>query len=176
MDFQVCTWDDDHPSGPNYYCMCAPKNVCTAGERKCSGAALLVCEGGQWQTYPCSDASCQDSGSPSFDKCGWSDNKSDYYCLCNPVDPDVSVYPTAVHRAVECATQSLSGFTPNGSATCHPKNQWGETTFTLWVESDGHLDNVYCPSAGAGLGLYEFWCVDDSTGKTSNHVNFTILE
>lgn len=72
--------------------------------------------------------------------------------------------------------QSLSGFSPNGTATCHPKNQWGDTTFTLNLNSAGANDNQYCPGAGAGVGQYEFWCVDNKTGLSSNHVNFWITE
>jgi hypothetical protein len=72
-------------------------------------------------------------------------------------------------------TQTLSGFSPNSVATCHPKNQWGDTTFPVSLDGSGHLDNTYCPSIGAGLGQYEFWCVDGPTGKSSNHVFFTIL-
>lgn len=95
---------------------------------------------------------------------------------CNSVSPSVSVSPQTVAKAKDCMTQSLSGFSPNGTATCHPKNQWGDTTFNLSLNSSGANDNTYCPGAGAGVGEYEFWCVDNATGLASNHVNFWITQ
>jgi len=143
-------------------------NSCDSCGPSCTPNSYTSCSNGNVYWFD----SCGNKGSlsQSCNGCGCSGNS------CSPcVNPQVSVNPNSATHAQTCLTQNLWGFTPFGTATCHPKNQWGDTTFPLGLDGNGAHNNTYCPSASAGLGQYEFWCVDNTTGLSSNHVFFTIL-
>lgn len=164
----VCGWD----SANNFYgCISDQSGDCgdVTYEGECQGNTVAWCENGTLHESTCNAGST----------CGWDSGSSFYSCIPDQgggsVSPHVQVTPSSVVAGQGCVTQSLSGFSPSGGATCHPANQWGESTFQLSVDAAGSKDNKYCPNAGAGLGQYEFWCVDSATGAASNHVFFTIL-
>ncbi|TGU71731.1 hypothetical protein E4633_15635, partial [Geomonas terrae] len=73
--------------------------------------------------------------------------------------------------------QSGSGFTPNGFATLHfcKIGTTVETTQYMAIDTTGCFSIAYLVPESEEAGSYEWWAVDNSTGKVSNHLSYTIL-
>jgi len=90
--------------------------------------------------------------------------------------PHVEVSPSAiVAGSGDSIFETGSGFNPFGQPYCKAKNAWGTQGFSVSSNQDGMFEKIYTPGAGAGLGKYDFWCIDDATLRESNHVEFTLL-
>ncbi len=88
----------------------------------------------------------------------------------------VDVRPgSAVRGSGDAFIQTGAGFTRQSTATCFWRNAWGENSYQQEVRVDGTFYNRYAPSAGAGLGRNDWWCVDARTGQRSNVLSYTIL-
>ncbi len=170
---ETCTKDD---STCNYTASCAAE--CDSGDSECTGGPYLDwCSGGQWQSYTCSTASCQDSLGDDyyFSKCGQNSDGDDG-CLCGKVDPEVWVSPSSANKGA-IYQQDGSGFWPGGTARLYfqkPDGTVYEDYITEPVDSSGEFEHAYNSSTASIFGTYKFWAEDLTTGKTSSKFSYTI--
>lgn len=75
-------------------------------------------------------------------------------------------------------TQWGTGFTPNSSATLHFQKPDGTEypTQSINLDDEGHFEIEYTAPHDKPAGIYTWWAVDDTTGKKSNEVTYTITK
>jgi len=71
-----------------------------------------------------------------------------------------------------------TGFTPNNTATLHFLKPDGSeyTPMTLTLDSIGHFEITYNSETNKPIGKYSWYAIDNTTGKKSNTVYFTITQ
>jgi hypothetical protein len=71
-----------------------------------------------------------------------------------------------------------TGFTPNGTATLYfPKYDGiNDGSMTLTLDRDGHFEIPYDSGTNKPPGTYSWYAIDNTTGKKSNTVYFTITQ
>jgi Flp pilus assembly protein TadG len=71
-----------------------------------------------------------------------------------------------------------TGFTPNGTATLYfPKYDGTHNgSMTLTLDSIGHFEITYNSETNKPIGKYSWYAIDNTTGKKSNTVTFTITK
>jgi len=69
-----------------------------------------------------------------------------------------------------------TGFTPNSTATLHFRKPDGTEypTQTMSLDNIGHFELSYTAPANKPAGIYIWWGIDDTTGRKSNEVSYTI--
>jgi len=89
------------------------------------------------------------------------------------INPSVSVSPTIGPQGTTFQEPG-TGFTPNSTATMHfTRPGLGETTLAVGTDGNGAYNNSWLCDA-CPVGTYQYWAVDDTSGKASNTVTFTV--
>jgi len=91
------------------------------------------------------------------------------------VNPHVLVSPPSGPRGTTFS-QPGQGFTPNSTVTLHFRKPDGTQYPPVKKTTDvqGRVNNVWTAPPEALAGMYQYWAVDDRTGKQSNVVAFTV--
>ena len=93
------------------------------------------------------------------------------------VQPQVSVTPSSGTAGVTTFSEPGSGFTPNSGVTLHFRYPDGSepAPVSKTADANGAFSLSWMPSSSALPGVYSYWGVDNSTGKTSNTATFTVI-
>jgi RHS repeat-associated protein len=103
----------------------------------------------------------------------YSGYSNEYDVVGVSINPQVSVSPTSGPQGTTFQEPG-TGFTPNSSVTLHfIRPGLGETTLVKPTESNGAYTNSWLCDA-CPVGQYQYWAVDNSTGRSSNTVTFTV--
>lgn len=91
------------------------------------------------------------------------------------VNPQVSVSPTSGQTGT-AFSELGNGFTSNGTATLHLRKPDGVEYPALQktTSAQGRYDHSWTAPSDAQIGAYQYWAVDDATGKTSSSVSFEV--